>query len=295
MASRLAQLSDLLLLIWLDRRSRRNRRQYPAMAIFAHDFIGNQIAVLGRFEREELRALEPIFRAIGAGGIAVDVGANIGNHALAFAEHFSRVECFEPNPPTFALLSLNTAGIANVGLHPVGLSSRTGEFDAFVPSANAGRASIGSAGREEGTTVKFRLACYDDLSVADERVALVKIDVEGHEAEALEGMKAALMRDWPIVMFECNRKSDPTSSRLAIEKLREIGFDRFASLRPSIAAIPEWIPRPLRMLWRTMEALARPSLRLPRLRAFHEGEAVDHPLVLATRSGTAAASVVGRS
>ena len=47
--------------------------------------------------------------------IALDVGANIGNHTVRFsAPKFEKVYCYEPNKVAFYLLSINTKPLSNV-------------------------------------------------------------------------------------------------------------------------------------------------------------------------------------
>jgi hypothetical protein len=40
------------------------------------------------------------------------------------------------------------------------------------------------------------------------RVALVKIDAEGHEAAVLRGMRGLLRRDHPVIILEANSEAD---------------------------------------------------------------------------------------
>ena len=64
----------------------------PPIATFAFDHIGHEINLRGRYEADELECAIGFLRgsALLAGDV-VDVGANIGNHALFFSEHYDRV------------------------------------------------------------------------------------------------------------------------------------------------------------------------------------------------------------
>lgn len=285
-------LSEQILLYWLDRRAAKHRREFPPMAVFAHDFIGNHINVLGQYERDELELLEPLFCKAADFGIALDVGANIGNHSLALARHFSEVVCFEPNPRANLLLSLNTRNLPNVTVHPFGLSDRSGQFDAFVRPANAGGASLYCGDPDAKPVMSFSVRPYDSLLGTERQVALVKIDIEGHEAEAFQGMRRMLSRDWPVVLFECNGRSEPTASSRAALTLRNIGYDKFHALIPGETVVPRVLPTLIRRPIRVLELLARSSLRKPRIRVVEDFESVNYPLVIATRAGTVGASLV---
>ncbi len=50
----------------------------------------------GGFDVPALRLIEYIAAAIPAGGVGIDIGANIGNHTVVTAKFFARVVSFEP-------------------------------------------------------------------------------------------------------------------------------------------------------------------------------------------------------
>ena len=68
---------------------RARRLQLPRMAIFAHDEIGDWVVIDGRYEADILDAITGwlVPRALPEHRLmtALDIGANIGNHTLAFA------------------------------------------------------------------------------------------------------------------------------------------------------------------------------------------------------------------
>lgn len=144
----------------------------------------------------ELPLLEHIWR-LGLSGTAVDVGANIGNHALWFAAVCGlRVEAFEP---VFAVELARNVEINNLGssitVHPVGL----GDSDATAEHVGPhGRLSVG-----EGEIPLRRL---DDYPLTD--VALIKIDVEGMEAAVLRGAEQTIREHRPVIFAE-EWDSDP--------------------------------------------------------------------------------------
>ncbi len=73
--------------------------------------------------------------------------------------------------------------------------------------ANSGNTGSARFGRKGGDLkVKFPVVKLDD--VAPSGVALVKIDVEGMEAEVLRSARELLRRDRPIVVFETGTGSD---------------------------------------------------------------------------------------
>ena len=123
-------------------------------------------------------------------GTVIDIGANIGAFTIDVATRFPgvSVHTYEPDPDAFALLHDNVQ--AN------GLSSRVRTWNEAVAGAAGtltlwrGEGSIAATAYPSGATGERRLVPAVTLQTAIERsggrVALVKIDAEGAEADILE-------------------------------------------------------------------------------------------------------------
>jgi len=253
----LSRLLSKYLAYSLLKRARAYRKTHPQMAVFAHDFIGTEINIYGRYEDRELKALSGLISGLDRSKLVLDVGANIGNHTLFFeAEGFEHIHAFEPNPRTLRLLQFNTEQKPQVTAHGYGLSANEATLEALIPLTNAGGASLetGYHGTLKGKAdrITFEVKRFDDLAIAKQPVGLLKIDVEGHEVEALSGMMATLRRDKPMVVFECNRKTERNAADGLIKILREAGYENFSSIEPPTSVIPQHLPsilrRPLRLL-----------------------------------------------
>ena len=224
---------------WLAQRAQRYRDGgLPQLAIFGFDHVGRAVTVWGRYERDELELLLDALRArqlIDLHGICLDIGANIGNHALFFAPHFAQVLAFEPNPRTFVLLQLNATLAPNVRVFNIGLSDAAGTATLSVPADNIGMATLQPG--SPGAAVVCTLQRLDDVpELAGQRVALVKIDVEGHEPAALRGALHTLRRDRPVVVFEqLAGDIDAQGSSPTMNVLREAGYARWWTLEFSPA------------------------------------------------------------
>ncbi len=159
----------------------------PQLATFAFDHVGRAITIWGRYEREELDLLMAATAPyLARDGACLDVGANIGNHAVFFADHFREVLAFEPNPRCFALLRINAALKDNIACFGFGLSDADGRSTLNVPQGNAGMASLARVAGGDATAVACELRRLDGLeALASRRVAMIKIDVEGHEPDVL--------------------------------------------------------------------------------------------------------------
>lgn len=123
-----------------------------------------------------------------------DVGGNIGQTALYFAEAFPRatIHTFEPVPETFAQLMSSVKGHENIRAHNVALGASSGVAKMNLTQRSETNSLLGSGGPfgtvdvEMDTVDKFaERNGIDDLDV-------LKIDVEGYELEVLKGASVLL-------------------------------------------------------------------------------------------------------
>jgi FkbM family methyltransferase len=169
------------------------------LEVYTSDAIGFAI-VTGRVF--DPCVTETLHRLIDPGDVVADVGANLGymtSLAAARVGDEGKVLAFEPHPRAYELLERNAArwreleSVGAVELNRVALSDAAGEgtlvsggtseFDMAVASLR----DEGSASPHGGSdTVPVRLARLDEIA-GEQRLGLVKIDVEGHEADVLRG------------------------------------------------------------------------------------------------------------
>lgn len=155
----------------------------------------------GAIERE----IGELERVAGRGRVAVDAGANEGWYSLGLARLFDRVLAFEPNE---ALLSdLRSARHRGIEIHSLALSNRAGVAEHFVPVrrglALTGWGSLDRnhlADRESERRSVVELRTLDSFGI--EHLDFLKIDVEGHEVELLEGARETIARCQPTVLIE---------------------------------------------------------------------------------------------
>ena len=85
-------------------------------AVFLGDFVSGQVIRHGYYERRELETLaRSVFANSASKSTALDIGANIGNHAAFLSNHFGRVIAFEPNPMVACLLKANAMATGGGG------------------------------------------------------------------------------------------------------------------------------------------------------------------------------------
>ncbi len=135
----------------------------------------------------------------------VDVGSNIGNHALYFASqlHAQRIECFEPNKKTFETLEKNVKLNALeevINLHNNALGSKASYgVEKGYSVFNTGLNSVEEVDNQEKTDL-ISVLKLDELGYKG--VDLLKIDVEGNELGVLTGAEATIRSYKPVIVVE---------------------------------------------------------------------------------------------
>lgn len=164
---------------------------------------------------------------VGADGVFFDVGANWGYFSLALGARpgfRGRIHAFEPVPATFADLEslVRALGLTErVSCHRLALSERDGDGFMRLPDGlHSGVAEVAAAG--EATPLR----ALDGLGLPAPSV--VKLDVEGHEASALRGARAALSAARPFVVFESWFRADrPAQAAEPFDLLAGLGYEFF--------------------------------------------------------------------
>jgi FkbM family methyltransferase len=136
----------------------------------------------------------------------LDVGANVGQFAVASAKLFPgvQVHSFEPVPASAAKLRKNVSDLENVLVYPFALGDREGEVplrvnldsqqSSLLPLAQARRDAFPDA--RETHTIKVRVSTLDQVFAGTklQRPVLLKLDVQGYEAQTIHGGAETLKR-----------------------------------------------------------------------------------------------------
>jgi FkbM family methyltransferase len=139
--------------------------------------------------------------------VVYDLGANVGVHALLFAKLAGpqgKVFAFEPLPQNMAAIEdfkqLN--GVGNVEVVGVAASNAQGTAEFLVGKHNT-QGSLVGIGCETGNTVAVKVERLDDLIKQGlPQPDFIKIDIEGAEADALEGFDERIAKSWPVFAID---------------------------------------------------------------------------------------------
>ena len=132
---------------------------------------------------------------------AIDVGAHTGMTAVAYSGMFEQVKAFEPIPELClqAVKTLDKNKCTNVELYSFGLGAETTETHfKYLPTSSF------ATHRNTKGTITAQIKCIDDLKI--DAVDFIKIDVEGMEAEVIQGAWQTITDNEPLIQFEYKPK-----------------------------------------------------------------------------------------
>ncbi len=183
--------------------------------------------------------MQGILSMLRPGDIVFDCGANIGEVCLPLAETGAEVHAFEPDPYAFEQLSQNVGSLENVILHNAAVGVSAGSIKLMRasnfhdnPKGGSVKSTIVKGGRNinenDGDTIDVALLSLPELLnetlAKHQRIALLKMDIEGAELDILELMlEREMFQDIDLTVAETHER-----------KFRELR-PRFKALREAIA------------------------------------------------------------
>ena len=197
------------------------------------------VMATGQYEPDSVRVIRNFLRP---GMTCIDAGAQTGFYTCLMASAVGgggMVHAFEPMPASYELL------VKNVEENRFGGRVRAHRLACSNDAADIAASHVGGmyvAGQVPGCQpVSMAAARVDD--VVQGSVDLIKIDVEGHEPAALDGMRRLIARSHPVIVSECNeywlRTCSGTSSGAYVAQLNSLGYHVFDIADPAVAVTPE--------------------------------------------------------
>ncbi|SDH70086.1 FkbM family methyltransferase [Roseospirillum parvum] len=195
-------------------------------------------------------AVEPsVGLAVRPGAVVIDIGANIGEWALQAARLAGpegSVLAVEPNPVLVEALHKTAALQPHLGISVRGSAVGDAEGDCLL-QVDAGDSALSHllAGDDPaaapGGATRVPLTRLDTLaeSCPSRPVAVVKIDVEGHELAVLRGATRLLREDRPVLILETGHE-DQTTRRDIARLLSAAGYALMGLILDDAVVEADW-------------------------------------------------------
>lgn len=218
----------------------------------AKDMLTRRDWKRGRFYEASLLAL---VRRLDFPGVYIDVGANLGNHSIFFI-HFcrcTRLIAIEAVPEICEVLIQNLEANAKKGVAIDVLNRAVYCCGGFVGSwaplnlHNLGSTALTMRPRAEHEVLGPRsidTVCLDDVVPPQHQVAVIKLDIQGGEFQAIQGARR-IITDWnPLLIAE----AETHERKVQLDRLLqdEFGYARFRGT-----------PKERTYLWWQVDCMAR--------------------------------------
>ena len=161
------------------------------------DIIGNYIMAGEQYY--EFNIMDMFWDYIPFEGTFLDIGANIGNHTLMFNRFRPNtiIHSFEPVFRNYILLYENAKNKPNITTYPIGLGHKVEAVKVSQPhSNNHGGIKVDNDNGGETITI----IPGDAMSITD--VTFIKMDIEGYELNALQGLNTTITKYNPNIWIE---------------------------------------------------------------------------------------------
>ena len=189
-------------------------------------------------------------------GCFLDIGANVGLYTWEVGKicPHRKTLAFEPDPENIKLLdqTVRESDLQNLTIWKCALSNQKGEVSFFQDSLTSATGCV--AGKDKPwveqylnssvNEIRVKTNTLDSVVSKDKDPSLIKIDVEGHEFEVLQGGTNILTKIKPLLIIE----SFPPKQRTVLSILQELGYktidaDHHASIKPNTTNLFAWHPK----------------------------------------------------
>ena len=137
---------------------------------------------------------------------AIDIGANVGLWARDICKTFENAYLFEPYFENVECLKKNLNEFQNFKIFECALSNTIGFDDLHIYPNALGANTLNPKGDGKTQTVQIKKRKLDDFNFKE--IDYIKIDVQFHELEVIEGSTNTLIENDPILCVESARRNE---------------------------------------------------------------------------------------
>ena len=192
-------------------------------------------------KRNDEQEINLVKKFIKPGSDSIDVGVYRGVYSYEMSKYSEKVHSFEPNPIIFKYINKNLKKfIKNIHLYNFALSNQNKTINLKIPIRNSnsnkeifeeyyemGRATIHNENNFENyENFEIQTKTIDELSF-DNKISFIKIDVEGHELEVIEGAKNTIKKDKPILLVEIEKQYTKKEVAESINFINSLGYKSY--------------------------------------------------------------------
>jgi FkbM family methyltransferase len=183
------------------------------MEVNKHSYMGGSIFWTGFHHVNEALFLKSFLKS---NMTFVDIGANQGEFSLIAASILKtgQVISFEPVTYQRTLLDKNKMlnNFSNLEIHPFGLSNKESKMPIYTSNDTSlhqgiheGLSTLYANGDRNQIQEVIDLKVFDEIFFTElKRIDFIKIDIEGAELYALQGMKNSIKKFHPLILIEIN-------------------------------------------------------------------------------------------
>jgi FkbM family methyltransferase len=184
------------------RAARKGKVELDGHTFFLDKSDSNRMSIRDKYEPLQTYVIKKL---IEPKSHVIDLGANIGYYTMLMARCVGaqgKVYAFEPDPGNLALLKKNIAanGYKNVQVETAAVSNENGRVKLHKEKWNDATPSLWKSGHTTSfiEVDSIRLdQFFDQNEIA---IQLIKMDIEGAEAKALDGMERVIKRSPGLVI-----------------------------------------------------------------------------------------------
>lgn len=171
------------------------------------NLIDRSVFFLGAYEKGMLKFIRETLEK-SKDKIFIDIGANVGHHALFASKYAKQVYAFEPYQSVRTALEekIDINKLKNIKVLPFALGSSDKQFPYCETNEAEFLKDYRPSQSSQNLIIKNGTPLFEKLNITT--ASLVRLDTEGFEASALKGLMPFLQKTKPVIIMEFNSESE---------------------------------------------------------------------------------------